>query len=145
LPKIKSVLYQNKSIVRKMKNIYFCSLFIFLAVFVIILSSFQITRGRHLYRNGWKIPAYKNLNIKNSSKENLEVVLYNSSQKDPLQYVINNREIKELPKNDSVKVKVDFKHQVFIVNNSAHEGQFRLKIFNNSGRIKAALRDQLSQ
>lgn len=128
-----------------MKNIYFCSLFIFLAVFVIILSSFQITRGRHLYRNGWKIPAYKNLNIKNSSKENLEVVLYNSSQKDPLQYVINNREIKELPTNDSVKVKVDFKHQVFIVNNSAHEGQFRLKIFNNSGRIKAALRDQLSQ
>ncbi|PQA97073.1 hypothetical protein B0A69_03220 [Chryseobacterium shigense] len=128
-----------------MKNIYFCSLFIFSTVPVILLSSFQITKGRHLYRNEWKIPAHQNLNIKNSSKEHLEAVLYNSSQTAPLQYVINNREIKELQKNDSVKVKVDFNHQVFIVNNSTHEGQFRLKIFNNSGRIKAALKDQPSQ
>ncbi|NML71550.1 hypothetical protein HHL23_17335 [Chryseobacterium sp. RP-3-3] len=128
-----------------MKNIYFYSLFIFSTVLVIILSSFQITRGRPIYRNQWKIPAHKNLNIKNSSKESLEVVLYNPSQTDQLQYVINNREIKELPTNDSVKVKVDFKHQVFIVNNSAHEGQFRLKILNNSGRIKAAFKDQPSK
>lgn len=96
-----------------------------------------------MYRNQWKIPAYQNLKIKNSSKESLETVLYNSSKTDELQYVINNREIKKLPKNDSVKVKVDFTHEVFIVNNSAYEGQFRLKILNNSGRIKAAIKDQL--
>ncbi|PIF44724.1 hypothetical protein CLU96_1718 [Chryseobacterium sp. 52] len=128
-----------------MKKIYFYPLFIFSAVLFIFLSSFQIIKGRHIYRNHWKIPAHKNLKIKNSSKERLDVVLYNPSQTDPLQYVINNHEIKELPKNDSVKVKVDFNHQVFIVNNSSHEGQFRLKILNNSGRIKAALKDQLSQ
>lgn len=125
-----------------MKSICFYPLFIFSAVPVILLSSFQITKGRHLYRNQWKIPAHKNLKIKNSSKEILEVVLYNPSQKDGLQYAINNHEIKELPKNDSVKVRVDFAREVFIVNNSAHEGLFRLKIINNAGRIKAALRDQ---
>lgn len=126
-----------------MKSICFYPLFIFSAVLVIFLSSFQITKGRHLYRNQWKIPAHKNLKIKNSSKEIPEVVLYHSSQKDDLQYAINNHEIKELPKNDSVKVRVDFTHEVFIVNNSAHEGLFRLKIINNTDRIKAALRDQL--
>lgn len=104
-----------------------------------------MTRGRPIYRNQWKIPAHKNLSIKNSSKESLEVVLYHPSQTDLLQYVINNREIKELPTNDSVKVKVDFNHQVFIVNNSAREGQFRLKIFNNSGRIKAAFKRSVFQ
>ncbi|KFF17653.1 hypothetical protein [Chryseobacterium sp. JM1] len=126
-----------------MKSICLYPLFIFSAALVILLSSFQITKGRHLYRNQWKIPAHKNLKIKNSSKETLEVVLYNPSQKDDLQYAINNHEIKELPKNDSVKVRVDFTHEVFIVNNSAQEGLFRLKIINNAGRIKAALRDQL--
>ncbi|HCA06845.1 MULTISPECIES: hypothetical protein [unclassified Chryseobacterium] len=126
-----------------MKSICFYPLFIFSAVLVIFLSSFQITKGRHLYRNQWKIPAHKNLKIKNSSKEIPEVVLYHPSQKDDLQYAINNHEIKELPKNDSVKVRVDFAREVFIVNNSAHEGLFRLKIINNTDRIKAALRDQL--
>lgn len=128
---------------KKMKNICSYSRFILCtAVLVILFSSFQITRGRHIYRNHWIIPAHKDLKIKNSSKESLETVLYNSSQTAPLQYVINNHEIKELPINDSVTVKVNFAHEVFIVNNSNHESQFRLKILNNSGRIKAVIRDQ---
>lgn len=126
-----------------MKNICSYSRFILCtAVLVVLFSSFQITRGRHIYRNHWMIPAHKDLKIKNSSKEILETVLYNSSQTAPLQYVINNHEIKELPINDSVTVKVNFAHEVFIVNNSNHESQFRLKILNNSGRIKAVIRDQ---
>ncbi|WP_309430475.1 hypothetical protein [Chryseobacterium sp.] len=126
-----------------MKNIYFYSRFIVCTgILMLLSSSFQISRGRHLYRNHWMVPAHKNLKIKNSSKESLETVLYNSSRTSPLHYVINNHEIKELPINDSVTVKVNFAHEVFIVNNSDHESQFRLKILNNSGRIKAVIKDQ---
>lgn len=126
-----------------MKSICFYPLFIFSAALVIFLSSFQITKGRRIDRNLWTIPVYKNLKIKNPLKEIREVVLYHPSQKHGLPYAINNHEIKELPKNDSVQVRVDFTHEVFIVNNSAHQGKFRLKIINNNGRIKAALSDQL--
>ncbi|KPE49287.1 hypothetical protein [Chryseobacterium indologenes] len=126
-----------------MKNIYSYSQFILCtAVLVMLFSSFQISRGRHIYRNHWIIPAHKDLKIKNSKKESLETVLYNSSSTAPLHYAINNHEIKELPINDSVTVKVNFAHEVFIVNNSIHESQFRLKILNNSGRIKAVIQDQ---
>lgn len=123
-----------------MKNLYFYSLLIAGAAF--ILTSFQITRGRYIYRNQWNIPSHNSLSIKNSAKESLEVVLYNPSQTDFLQYRINNHEIKELPKNDSVHVTIDFAHEVFIVNNSTQAGPFRLKILQNKGRIKAALKDQ---
>ncbi|KFF12967.1 hypothetical protein IW15_09330 [Chryseobacterium soli] len=92
-----------------------------------------------MYRNQWMIPAQKNLTVKNSSKENLNVVLYNPSTTDALQYLSLNNEIKEIPKNDSVVTKINFKNKLQVVNNSNHETIFKLKILNNSGRIKAAV------
>ncbi|WP_131368530.1 hypothetical protein [Chryseobacterium soli] len=122
-----------------MKTPYFYPLTLFFGILIIILSSFSLERGRHMYRNQWMIPAQKNLTVKNSSKENLNVVLYNPSTTDALQYLSLNNEIKEIPKNDSVVTKINFKNKLQVVNNSNHETIFKLKILNNSGRIKAAV------
>jgi len=115
------------------------------AVFALtlILSSFQISKGRHLYRNQWPIPAQKNLQIKNSSKENLNVVLYNTSKTDDLKYVTNKTQTKVLPKNDSVVTKIDFKNELYVVNSSSKENNFKIKIINNSGKIKTAITDKI--
>ncbi|MDV7698167.1 hypothetical protein N6B72_14670 [Chryseobacterium soli] len=128
-----------------MKTPYFYPLTLFFGILIIILSSFSLERGRHMYRNQWMIPAQKNLTVKNSSKENLNVVLYNPSTTDALQYLALNNEIKEIPKNDSVVTKINFKNKLQVVNNSNHETIFKLKILNNSGRIKAAVSNPIVQ
>ncbi|WP_312392142.1 hypothetical protein [Chryseobacterium sp.] len=124
-----------------MKSLYSYSLSIICAV--IFLCSFNIERGRHIYRNGWAIPAQQNLKIKNSSKENLDVVLYNPSTTEDLQYINSSNELKTLPKNDSVTTKINFKNEFYVVNNSNNERLFKLKILNNSGRIKAFIQKKL--
>lgn len=111
--------------------------------FTLVLSSFQISKGRHLYRNQWPIPAQKNLQIKNSSKENLSVVLYNASKTDDLKYVTNKNQTKVLPKNDSVVTKIDFKNELYVVNSSSKENNFKIKIINNSGKIKTTITDKI--
>ncbi|RXM39383.1 hypothetical protein BOQ62_11960 [Chryseobacterium sp. CH21] len=100
-------------------------------------------RGRHIYRNHWAIPAQQNLKIKNSSKEDLEVVLYNPSQTSDLKYMNSSNELKVLPKNDSVKTRINFANEFYVVNTASSESTFRLKILNNSGRIKAFIKKQL--
>lgn len=104
---------------------------------ILVLYSFSMERGRHTYRNQWMIPSLKHLTVKNSSKENLNVVLYNPSTTDVLQYIALNNKIQEIPKNDSIVTKINFKNKLQIINNSDHETLFKLKILNNSGRIKA--------
>lgn len=126
-----------------MRHIYFYSLFIVCTAPVTLLSSFFLINGRSSCSSYSETTAHGDLTIKNLKKENPEMMEYHFSEKDQLQYVFTNHEIKELPEHNSVKVKVDFTNQVFIVNNFAFEGQFRLNIINNSGRIKAALKDQL--
>jgi hypothetical protein len=119
--------------------------FLFGMLILIILYSFSLERGRHTYRNQWMIPSQKNLTVKNSSKENLNVVLYNPSTTDVLQYIALNNEIKEIPKNDSVVTKINFKNKLQVVNNSNNETIFKLKILNNSGRIKATVNTNIVQ
>jgi hypothetical protein len=124
-----------------MKSLYFYLLLTTGAV--LFLCSFKIERGRHIYRNQWAIPAQQNLKIRNSSKENLEVVLYNPSQTSDLKYINSSNELKVLPKNDSVKTKINFANEFYVVNASSGESIFKLKILNNSGRIKAFIKKQL--
>ncbi|PXW16342.1 MULTISPECIES: hypothetical protein [Chryseobacterium] len=124
-----------------MKSLY---LYLLLIVgTVIFLCSFTMERGRHIYRNHWTIPAQQNLKIKNSSKEDLEVVLYNPSQTSDLKYMNSSNELKVLPKNDSVKTRINFANEFYVVNTASSESVFRLKILNNSGRIKAFIKKQL--
>ncbi|WP_264743593.1 hypothetical protein [Chryseobacterium oryctis] len=89
------------------------------------------------------IPAYQNLQLKNSSKENLEVVLYNSSQNSDMKYINGNNMMKVLPKNDSVKTTINFGNEFYVMNNSDEEREFRIKILNNSGKVKAFLKKNL--
>lgn len=124
-----------------MKSSYYYSLSI-IFVLIFLLSSFA--RGRHTYRNLWIIPAQKNLKIKNSRKENLEVVLY-TSKIESLKYINNTNEIKDLPKNDSVITKINFANELYIVNNSNEEGFFKIKILKNSGKIKAQITDEVKK
>lgn len=112
---------------------------------ILILSSFQISRGRHLYRNQWIIPSQKQLQIKNSSKENLNVVLYNTSKTEDLKYITDKNQTKVLPKNDSVVTKINFTNELYIVNNSSQQNLFKIKIINNSGKIKATVKDKSSK
>lgn len=112
---------------------------------ILILSSFQISRGRHLYRNLWTIPSQKQLQIKNSSKENLNVVLYNTSKTEDLKYITDKNQTKVLPKNDSVVTKINFTNELYIVNNSSQQNLFKIKIINNSGKIKATVKDKSSK
>lgn len=128
-----------------MKTPSFYPLTFLFGMLILILYSFSLERGRHTYRNQWMIPSQKNLTVKNSSKENLNVVLYNPSSTDVLQYTVLNNEIKEIPKNDSVVTKINFKNKLQIVNNSNHETLFKLKILNNSGRVKAAVSNTIVQ
>lgn len=128
-----------------MKTPSFYPLTFLFGILILVLYSFSLERGRHTYRNQWSIPAQKNLTVKNSSKENLNVVLYNPSPTDVLQYTALNNEIKEIPKNDSVVTKINFKNKLQIVNNSNHETLFKLKILNNSGRVKAAVSNTIVQ
>ncbi|MFP3590484.1 hypothetical protein [Chryseobacterium sp. SIMBA_038] len=127
-----------------MKSLYFYPLSIICGI-LFFSYSFTIERGRHTYRNHWNIPAEKNLKIKNSSKEKLEVVLYNPSLTDDLTYITDNNEIKRLPKNDSIKTKINFANEFYVVNNSDKESVFKIKILNNSGRIKAFLKKPSSK
>lgn len=112
---------------------------------ILILSSFQISRGRHIYRNQWTIPSQKQLQIKNSSKENLNVVLYNTSKTEDLKYITDKNQTKVLPKNDSVVTKINFTNELYIVNNSSQQNLFKIKIINNSGKIKATVKDKSSK
>lgn len=128
-----------------MKTPSFYPLTFFFGIIILILYSFSLERGRHIYRNQWMIPAQKNLTVKNSSKENLNVILYNSSTTDVLQYTALNNEVKEIPKNDSVVTKINFKNKLEVVNNSNHETLFKLKILNNSGRIKATVSNTIAK
>lgn len=125
-----------------MKHIYFYSLFIVCTALVILLSSSSLINRKSICSNHLETAFRKDLTDKDLNRKNPEMTVYHFSEKDPLQYVFTNHEIKELPENNSVKVKVDFTNQVFIVNNFAFEGPFRLNIINNSGRIKAAFKDQ---
>lgn len=128
-----------------MKTPSFYPLTFLFGILILVLYSFSLERGRHTYRNQWMIPSQKNLTVKNSSRENLNVVLYNPSPTDVLQYTALNNEIKEIPKNDSVVTKINFKNKLQIVNNSNHETLFKLKILNNSGRVKAAVSNSIVQ
>ncbi|WP_265430000.1 hypothetical protein [Chryseobacterium sp. YIM B08800] len=112
---------------------------------ILILSSFQISRGRHLYRNEWIIPSQKQLQIKNSSKESLSVVLYNTSKTEDLKYITDKNQTKVLPKNDSAVTKINFTNELYIVNNSSQQNLFKIKIINNSGKIKATVKDKSSK
>lgn len=125
-----------------MKSSYYYSLSI-IFVLVFLLCSFE--RGRHTYRNLWTIPAQKNLKIKNSRKENLEVVLYNTSKTESLKYINNKNEVKDLPKNDSVITKINFANELYIVNNSNEEVFFKIKILKNTGKIKAQIIDEIKK
>jgi len=112
---------------------------------ILILSSFQISRGRHLYRNEWIIPSQKQLQIKNSSKESLSVVLYNTSKTEDLKYITDKNQTKVLPKNDSAVTKINFTNELYIVNNSSQQNLFKIKIINNSGKIKVTVKDKSSK
>ncbi|MCW3161650.1 hypothetical protein OH806_10285 [Chryseobacterium sp. WLa1L2M3] len=124
-----------------MKSLY--SYLLSMICIIFFLYSFQIRKGRHIYRNHWMIPAYQNLQLKNSSKENLEVVLYNSSQNSDMKYINGNNMMKVLPKNDSVKTTINFGNEFYVMNNSDEEREFRIKILNNSGKVKAFLKKNL--
>ena len=124
-----------------MKSLYSYSLSII--CIVLFMCSFQIRKGMHMYRNHWVIPAQQNLELKNSSKESLEVVLYNPSQYDDLKYINGNNRVEILPKNDSILTKINFAKEFYVINNSGNEGKFKIKILNNSGKVKAFIKKNL--